>query len=55
MAITIDKAKCNGCGNCIDICPVRAIEITDAKAEVNGDCMDCGACVEQCPQQAISL
>ena len=55
MAVTIDTGKCNGCGNCIDICPVRALDIKDQKAIVKEECIDCGACLTQCPQEAISL
>ncbi len=55
MAVKIDKEKCNGCGPCVDACPVEAIEIVDNVAVVDEDaCTECGACIEACPNGAIS-
>jgi ferredoxin len=55
MAVNIDKGKCTGCGNCVDVCPVEALSIENEKAVVNDECIDCGACVNTCPEGAISL
>ncbi|MBN1694452.1 4Fe-4S binding protein [candidate division WOR-3 bacterium] len=56
MAITINKSKCTGCGECVDTCPVEALSIKNEKAVVDNDeCIDCGACVNTCPEGAISL
>jgi ferredoxin len=55
MAISIDKKKCIGCGDCVDVCPVEALSIENEKAVVNDECIDCGACVNTCPNDAISL
>lgn len=55
MAAKVDKNKCNGCGVCKDICPVKAIKIEDGKAIISADCVECSACVAQCPQEAISI
>lgn len=55
MAVIIDKVKCNGCGACIDICPVNAIKIENEKAIVSDECVDCGACVDQCSKEAIRV
>ncbi|MEJ2567738.1 MAG: 4Fe-4S binding protein [candidate division WOR-3 bacterium] len=55
MAVTIDKKKCVGCGDCVDVCPVEALSIKNEKAVVNDECIDCGACVNTCPEGAISL
>ncbi|OGX17902.1 MAG: ferredoxin [Omnitrophica WOR_2 bacterium RBG_13_44_8b] len=55
MAVSINKVKCDGCGSCMDICPVNAIKIEQKKAVVNDDCAECGACVNECPNEAISL
>jgi ferredoxin len=56
MAVEINKEKCTGCGNCVDVCPVEALSIKNEKAFVDNDeCIDCGACVNTCPEGAISL
>lgn len=54
MAV-VDKNKCDGCGECVDVCPVDAIELQSEKAVINDECIDCGICVETCPNQAILL
>lgn len=50
-AIEIDKEKCDGCGECISVCPSDVYEIKNGKTEpVNlQDCIECCACVEVCP------
>ncbi len=56
MAVNIDESKCEGCGDCVDICPSFAIEIIGGVATVDEDmCEECGACVEVCPNNAVSL
>jgi len=56
MAVTIDKKKCIGCGDCVDVCPVEALNLKNEKAVVDSEeCIDCGACVNTCPEGAISL
>jgi len=55
MAVKIDKETCIGCGACVDVCPVEALEMIDDKAVVDEDaCTDCGACIDECPVEAIS-
>lgn len=50
----VDKKKCNGCGTCVDVCPMEVFEIKDNKAHVvNDECVGCKACEAQCPQEAI--
>jgi len=47
---------CNGCGDCVPICPVNAISMQDGKAEINPfQCVGCGACVPVCPKEAIDF
>ncbi len=47
--------NCTACGNCVDMCQMDAIEITDI-AHVNKDrCIGCGLCVIACPNDAIKL
>ena len=51
----IDRKKCDGCGECIPVCPVEAIIIKDGKAYVNNTCIACGACASVCPQECIEI
>ncbi|MEW6554168.1 MAG: 4Fe-4S binding protein [Actinomycetota bacterium] len=55
--ITIDPAKCDGCGNCTRVCLAKCFKITKKKAKVvNLDCcMECGACWYVCTPDAISF
>lgn len=55
MPAVVDKDTCTGCENCVDTCPVDAIEMQDAKAAVSDDCIDCGQCVDECPVDAIEM
>ncbi len=56
MVAVVDKETCTGCGNCVDACPVDAIEMNDNLAVVSDDdCIDCGQCVDECPVDAIEM
>jgi len=51
---SVDVALCNGCGECVKVCPVKAINITDGKASLNQDvCYGCKACQALCPVKAL--
>jgi len=45
--------KCNGCGTCARVCPVRNIEIVDKRPAWQNRCENCLACYNWCPTQAI--
>jgi len=48
--------KCDGCGECVKICPVNAIETDKTPMTINPiSCVGCGICVPRCPKQAIDL
>ena len=56
MDINIDV--CNGCGQCILICPVQAIHMIDNKAVVDEECcVECSVCIRDanCPVNAIRM
>ncbi len=56
MAVRVNQIKCNGCGVCVDICPVNAIKIKQNKAVISSNkCVECGACISECPNEALSL
>jgi ferredoxin len=51
-----DPEACQGCGTCVDYCPVNAIALADDKSRIDAaKCIGCGQCELQCPEDAISL
>jgi heterodisulfide reductase subunit A len=47
---------CDGCTQCVPICPVNAIAMEGQKAVINPFiCMGCGACIPVCPREAIDF
>ncbi len=55
MKVIIDKNECTGCGSCVEVCPVEAINVVDEKAVVSDECTLCGMCVDSCEFEAISM
>jgi len=55
MYPAVDREKCNGCGNCADVCPGEVYEIqTDKSNPIHPeDCIECWACVNQCQTESI--
>jgi ferredoxin len=61
----VSVLECNGCGKCVDICPVEAMTLTSAnhpnkpkkkKAILNEEiCLGCGLCVKACDRSQIRL
>ncbi|HQV29030.1 MAG TPA: 4Fe-4S dicluster domain-containing protein [Thermoflexales bacterium] len=61
----IDEATCNGCGKCVNACPVEAMSLVSAhdpnhpkmrKAMVDpADCLGCGVCARACSRNALHL
>jgi ferredoxin len=47
------KEKCNLCGLCTEVCPVRNIKIENGNVEWGDQCKRCYACLNWCPQSAI--
>lgn len=48
--------KCEGCGVCVAVCPVKAISTTNKIPVINrGTCIRCYCCQELCPNNAIEL
>jgi ferredoxin len=61
----VDGATCNGCGKCVDTCPVEAMTLVSAndpakprkrRAELAPEiCLGCGVCTRVCPTNGLWL
>jgi len=61
----IEDDACVGCGKCVEICPVDALELVAKNGDGNKEkqsarlhediCLGCGLCVRNCPAGAIAL
>lgn len=54
MQIIIDQNLCCGTGECINICPEKAISLINGKAVIDDSKCDLdGLCIPVCPKGAI--
>lgn len=52
----VDAEACTGCGSCVEICPIEAVQLHDDVAAVDPKrCIGCGVCVVRCESDAIRL
>ena len=61
----VEAANCNGCGKCVEACPVEAMGLVSARdprqskrkqAKLQPDlCLGCGVCVRTCARNVLSL
>lgn len=50
----INTERCEGCGECIAVCPTGALYLVDDKAAVDAAlCSGCELCITVCPTTAI--
>lgn len=51
----IDMDRCDGCKECLPVCPVGALQVVRGKARIlHSSCDYCGECEAACPTGAIS-
>ncbi|MCK4497963.1 4Fe-4S binding protein [Candidatus Bathyarchaeota archaeon] len=57
VEVKVDLEKCDGCGTCVDTCPVEVFEMKDDKSipAKQEECLECKACEVQCPSGAIEV
>ena len=61
----VNETSCNGCGKCVDICPVEAMTLASTndpkkqkrkKALLNeATCLGCGLCIKVCNKNSLHL
>lgn len=52
-SVTLNRALCKGCINCIKRCPTQAIRVRGGKAIIDpARCIDCAECIRICPHHA---
>lgn len=61
----IEQHSCNGCGQCVSVCPVEAVVLSSANdpqqikrkqaALIEEHCLGCGLCVRVCPKNCIEM
>ena len=57
QTLSLDAARCNGCRECVEVCPHAVFSMTDGKAAIVdlGARMECGACAQNCASGAIRV
>ncbi|MEM3104760.1 MAG: DUF362 domain-containing protein [Candidatus Bathyarchaeia archaeon] len=51
---SVDPTLCDGCGKCVEICPVKAIQMVNGMAVLNQNmCYGCKACQTICSVKAL--
>ncbi len=57
MSVEIDLEECNGCGICVQICPLDCLRMDENKKAFMkyDECWSCGSCTLDCPVEAITL
>ena len=57
VQIAVDREKCKGCEECVEVCTVQVFRVEDGKSvPVNVDlCIGCETCVQVCKEKAINV
>jgi len=54
--VSLEEGDCSGCGDCVEICPMDALEMDGDVAALNlKRCIGCGLCISVCPTEALRL
>jgi len=51
----IDESDCIACGDCADLCPVKAITVENIAVVDPDICIGCGVCITHCPSEAMAF
>lgn len=57
--ISLNRDRCDGCGNCVVVCPMDLWKLRGSKASLaggyKGKCMECGTCCIACETGAVDF
>jgi len=55
--VTVDREKCTGCEECVEVCTAKVFEMVDRKASPvkTEECLGCESCVKVCKREAVSV
>ncbi len=63
--LTFEYAKCKGCRLCVNVCPVKILELNKESVNIKGynpvccididKCIACGSCAIMCPDSVIKV
>jgi NAD-dependent dihydropyrimidine dehydrogenase PreA subunit len=55
--VNVDKEKCKGCEDCIEVCTVKVFEMQEGRSvpvKIR-ECLGCQDCAEVCKEKAITI
>lgn len=57
MPLEVDREKCDGCGLCVEICPIDTLRLDEEGRPYDkyNECWYCGCCEAECPRKAIRI
>lgn len=56
LAYLSDPGKCDGCGDCVEVCLQGALSVGDGGLRINSVmCNGCGLCIPACSKRALDL
>jgi len=55
--VAVDAAKCEGCEECVNVCPQGVFRMVDGKSDPyqTAECVFCESCLGVCPPSAITI
>jgi electron transfer flavoprotein alpha subunit len=53
MSVRVIEERCTGCGLCVPVCPVEALESPGQIKLDEKKCTDCLLCVDYCPNEVL--